>query len=387
MNEFRSNYRIYLTRLFARKENKVLGMGPMQAYDFARLLTPYFEVRCENGTATIDAALVFAPDPDPKSKAPSAFDARMAEIQEMYGRPVSISPKTATPELLSARIGSKISDDVASERSVMSAREASDIARKAVESWSDYRAGGLSVSDVMNGVMGRPQEFTPYMMGDDQQSVYNEFIDDVYGGNTGHTVPSNGYEKPAGIHIDNDVHLKNSDEFMKTVRPRSSSDAQAESDGSYKQPNFTIVKSFGADKVDADDTLYGIATHARVIENTPPNVNNGNYSTVGIVLDESDLFRAVTWGCGYRQRLLIPERMFMENESKILAMCPSMPDPYVLGKSKGGRGEVLPRRAVCEQGAQLRREGGVAVAQRGDRSGRDIHQHVRLHIRDGRRVR
>lgn len=339
MNEFRSNYRIYLTRLFARKENKVLGMGPMQAYDFARLLTPYFEVRCENGTTTIDAALVFAPDPDPKSKAPSAFDARMAEIQETYGRPVSISPKTVTPELLSARIGSKISDDVASERSVMSSREASDIARKAVESWSDYRAGGLSVGDVMNGVMGRPQEFTPYMMGDDQQSVYNEFIDDVYGGNTGHTVPSNGYEKPAGIHIDNDVHFKNSAEFMRTVMPRSSSDAQTVSDGSYKQPNFTIVKSFGADKVDADDTMYRIASHARVIENTPPNVNNGNYSTVGIVLDESDLFRAITWGCGYRQRLLIPERMFMENESKILAMCPSMPDPYVLGKSKGGKGE------------------------------------------------
>lgn len=322
MRTFRREYAAYLNRVFADESNSVLGLGPMQALDFARLLTPYFEVECENGSTVINASDVFAPSDAQLAKRLDAIG------QAGLGQIVSIKPVSVTPETMSARIARKISDETVRLGKQPKVGEAEKIALKAVQDWSDFGVGKLSIDDMMSGFRGASQATVPYMIGDDAQSVYNKFIDDVYGGNAGTTVPGMiGVGRSRGVDVDNGIYVSHALTFESTASP-----TMTMGDGTPAgEPWFVVFKAFGS-QASPDSPLYEISQVANDsgLFRTPDDVNgvvrpaSGQgrpRSTVAVVLDVSALADAAQWGSAYHKDILVPIDMLGDARAKILVDC------------------------------------------------------------------
>lgn len=322
MKDFRRYYAVYLNGVFSDESNKILGLGPMQAIDFARLLTPYFEVECENGSTIISAIEVFSPDD-------TALDSRLAAIRELgIGEIVSIKPVSVTPETISARIGKKIADETNRLGKTPKASEAEKIALRAVQDWSDFGVNQLSIDDMMTGFRGYSRADVPYMIGDDAQTIYNQFIDDVYGNNAGTTIPGAlGVSVSRGTGVENGRYERNAEMFEREASPYVVYGGNQVS----SPPDFVVFKAFGTEG-SPDSNLHQIsmAANRSGLYSTPDDVNGYVSSpgpdgrsrrTVAIVLNADGLADAARWGVAYNADILVPMDMLGDERGKLLVDC------------------------------------------------------------------
>lgn len=343
MKDFRREYASYLNRVFADESNKVLGLGPMQAIDFARLLTPYFEVECENGTTVINALDVFCPSDDPLAR-------RIEEISAMgLGDVISIKPVSVTPETMSARIGSKISEATRRIGKAPKVDQAESIALAAVQDWSDFGVNQLTIDDMVSGFRGYSRAAVPYMVGDDAQSIYNKFLDDVYGRRAGTTMPGSAdVARSRGTGVNNGEYERNALHFERLANPT----RRIGNTPMAGETDFVVFKAFGTEG-NVDSPLYRISelANSQGLTSTPDDVNGYMLSptrpdvyrkTVGIVLNAEQLAQATEWGVAYNTDILVPADMLASDaRAKLLVDCVSADYGVVFDREGCGNVEFV----------------------------------------------
>lgn len=325
VRRFRIGYRDKLMAVFTDDANSVLGLGYGNATDFANLLTPYVQLETSDGIRVIDTKDVMSDDG-------TAFASALTELEQQGIQVLSAKPVSVTPELVSQRIA-KAATELVSDRGRMPSRKSlGDAARAAVTDWrGSYSADGLSVSDVLDGMLPRSASADPFVVAEDDPSNLNAFLDAVRGeGESGKMPPKGRRHRAAGLAGDQ----------LERVRRVNESQYGAilvKSGKSFKRAKgFMVAKAFGAvDAINEDASPYntqGIAYQS--LENAPDDANDGNPGTVGILLSADKAFNAIQWSCAYRQDLLIPAGMLMDPALGLLSDADVNDGEYVVNSDR-----------------------------------------------------
>ena len=308
VRSFRCRYRKQLMVVFNDEANKVLGIGPNNATDFANFLTPYVEVTTDKGIFLIDTAKIMSNDP-------TAFNTRIAEIEQEGARILSAKPVSVTPEMIARRIATAEADLTTANKKTPSKKRIETAARSSLVEWDhSYTVNKISVGDILDGVRPMSADGLPFEIAEDNQSIMNLFIDKISGEETGRVHPQRRRNVAYGWQRDESERMR-----IEAVNDRDDGKMYKLSPGRefneiYK--DVKIVKSFGTRAAldDQLDKMYKYATTFQSLDDISDASNNGNSSTVGIVLDKDAVWDALKWSIAYDQDLLIP-REFLNDAS------------------------------------------------------------------------
>lgn len=301
VRSFRCRYRKQLMVVFNDEANKVLGIGPNNAVDFANFLTPYVEVTTDKGIFLIDTARIMAADP-------TAFNDRIAEITKDGAKIISAKPVSVTPDMIASRIARAEADLVTTDKKTPSRKRAEDAARKSLVEWDrSYTVNRISAGDILDGVRPMSADGLPFEIAEDNQSIMNLFIDKISGEGTGRVHPQQRRNVAYG--------WQRNESEMRRIEDVNNRDEgkmyRLSSSGELEQiyDDVKVVKSFGAKNVldDQTDKMYKYATTFQSLDDVSDASNNGDRSTVGIVLDKDSVWDALKWSIAYDQDLLVPK--------------------------------------------------------------------------------
>lgn len=336
MSRYRMAYKTYLMQVFGDQRYKVLGMDHMQAFDIAVLLTPYYEVLMSDGSrAVISTYDVFAGDG-------SAFAKRMDALEQDGLVAVAITPMSVNPKTIASRIGLRVNDLVIRHGGMPPTEDVGNAAAEAVRSWDDYGAGQLTATEILSGAGTRSLSTTPYVIGDDNPTPYNKFMNEVLG--TDDATPGlvfsadTSARRPVDPNSDsNTSHLVNSVNKELSDLGVTAGTITIASGSPIKPP--VVVQAFGTQDVLESTPSTDAARRGFIGKLAPlddPGHHNRNVArqdgrSVGVVVSERALPEAIRWAIAYRQKLMVSYDVMSKEASGMLASVEADPTPIVYG--------------------------------------------------------
>ena len=294
MVSYRRAYRKYLTEVFSSERASILGLGPVEAYNFAKMVTPYFEVDLSDGTTVIvDAFDVFSADP-------SAFDAAIAEATSGGATVVAYRPIAVSIREVTGKIAFEQANALAGGASLDSVIDGT--ANDAVSHWAGRYHDDLTVEEILSGVTPVGVATSTNLYGDDRPPALSRFLSLVYG--DGYVSrPNTGPTDSKGAWSDKD-HYRRALELYEgeNTAPRFATTDGASAPGIIPPKP---VKSFRSSTIE-NPALDRVARSFDDLRGTDPAANNADGSTAGIVFSDGDLVDAMAWSIEFRQPLYVP---------------------------------------------------------------------------------